>query len=204
MSRKFLTSIQDVLNYAVKCLLIIALTSSAFFVKNASAFEKTTEIKHINIAQEIIINKDILVSRPKPLDLKIHNIIDLNNIRTLEDYSDWLKNNIQYQHDGLKAVKTLSKAKGDCEDFSFLNMYVLKMLGYQPRFIAVQRPGKAHAICIFKHNGRYYWFDNAKLHKSNSESLQNFSQLITQRYNYKQVLELDLDTNSWQIIFQRS
>ena len=146
------------------------------------------------IRQERYETDGVWVSRPVPLDEKIRNIIYNNNIKSLEDYEQWLGGNIKYKRDDediwSPPEETLQKKYGDCEDFAFLNAAVLRVLGYQPKVLAMGGRGRNHAICVFKQNGRYLWFDNTKLARTQASSLLEFAKYIFINYNYPRLLEI--------------
>ncbi len=163
-----------------------------------------------HIQQEKIRHKDgVLIVRPKSIDFKIINLIQAHHIRSLEDYAGWLKQNIHYTTDETQdhwatPEETLNIKKGDCEDYTFLNAEVLQVLGYQPRFLAVRKNHRAHAICAFQADGYYFWFDNAELRKTHTTTLKDFLKHIRERHNYHAVSELDLKTSKWSVLAQPS
>ena len=161
------------------------------------------------IRQESFETQGVLVSRPNPSDAQIFDLITVNNIHSLEDYSQWLKRNIKYRPDGPQdtwatPIELLHKRSGDCEDYTFLNVAVLKVLGYHPHFLALGRPGNFHAICLFKENDYYVWFDNTELKRTKTKTMMEFAQLIVQNYNYSSLHELDPRTQKWQLLFKKS
>ena len=76
--------------------------------------------------------------------------------------------------------ETIARRYGDCEDFAFLSENVLRTLGYQPQVIAFKRERRArrHAICIFKKEGRYFYFDNTRLRGTYATSMKQFVKQI--------------------------
>ena len=181
-----------------------ALFFSIFFLKIplASALEETLPVRSFQIRQERLASNGVLVSRPQSLDLKIVDLVRNNHIQSLEDYAQWLKNHIHYQKDGAKDIwaapeQTLQDKTADCEDFTFLTASVLQVLGYQPRFIALMSKNGGHAICIFKANDYYAWFDNTKLIKTQAKTVEELLPLMAKRYSSHRILELDLTTQNW-------
>jgi len=182
---------------------------SVFFILFATNVQAEQDILKYKIRKEIVKQNGILVSQPKSFDKAVSRILNINKIKTLEDYSKWLKKNIKYQKDSSKDVwatpqETLNKKEGDCEDFAFLTAEVLRGLGYDPHFYALVREGEAHAICVFKKDGFYYWFDNATLKKTNARNVRDFARLITQQYDFLQLSELNTQTQSWTTLYRRS
>jgi predicted transglutaminase-like cysteine proteinase len=174
---------------------------------SVTTLEKTLPIRHFHIRQERLASNGVLVSRPRPLDLKIMSLIDMNDIQTLKDYAQWLNNHIRYQKDMQKDIwsspeETLQKKTADCEDFTFLTAAVLQVLGYQPRFIALMSKRQGHAICVFKANNYYAWFDNAQLVETEAKTVEELIPLIQKRYRYNKILELNLETKAWSALAQ--
>ena len=126
-----------------------------------------------------------LTTGASSFDSKIPGILIDENIRSIEDYTQWLGENIRYQSDGdmdtwSSPEETLTRKYGDCEDFAFLSEAVLRVLGYQPRVMAYTK-GKeeeGHAICAFKKGDHYLYFDNAELKKTYATSMEQFARHI--------------------------
>lgn len=185
--------------------LIVFILSSAAL---ASA-EDITRITGFHVTQETSRQNGVLVSRPKPLHQDIVNLLARNKIQSLEDYTGWLKTNIRYENDGRTDIwsppqETLRAKVGDCEDYALLNATVMEVLGYQPHFLALVKKGhRAHAICTIKHNGYLLWFDNAKLIKTQLTSLDQFAKDISTQYDYTALLEFDLKTKKWDVLYDK-
>ncbi len=63
------------------------------------------------------------------------------------------------------AIETMQNAKGDCEDFSILKIWLLQQLGFDTKdlfIVAVHIPSRSmqHAITIVKHDDVKYVLDN--------------------------------------------
>lgn len=150
--------------------------------------------------------KGVLISATRPLDLKIVHIIETNRIKTLDDYARWLKTNIIYQQDNKHDIwtipqQTLRRKSGDCEDYTFLNMAVLKLLGYKPRFLALKKKDYGHAICAFQSKGYYFWFDNDKLKKTNTRTLVELAKYLSSSHNYTQILAWNETKKGWDTLY---
>lgn len=193
--------------------IIICLAFSGLFLslnKNSFAAEGALfPIQSLHVAQENSSSDGVLIARPKPLDKKIVDIIDLYQINSLEDYSQWLGQNIKYNSDKTTdtwsvPLETLDKKQGDCEDFAFLTMEFIRVVGFKPHFLALVRKKKAHAICTFKHNGYYAWFDNEKLKTTQTTSLDEFAKHIADNYDYSTLMELNPQTKQWNIMYDKS
>jgi predicted transglutaminase-like cysteine proteinase len=198
------------------CQYFCSLGLAAFVVcvsfPNAWAGARTEKL---HIRQDSFRQQGVLVARPNPLDTSIAQLISSNNIRTLDDYARWLKQNVQYKSDGshddwLSPEQLLALKRGDCEDYTFLNAAVLRVLGFESRPLALKRGGgrnqgtQAHAICVFRSGENFFWFDNTRLLRTEIKNARDFNQHITEIYNSNQLLELNPDTRGWTLVFQKS
>ena len=126
-----------------------------------------------------------VINKPDSLDQKGLNILANENIKSVEDYAEWLRKNLKYRRDK-KADRwslpeeTLRKGCGDCEDLAFLSEEVLSILGYKPQVVALAKNGRKewYAICIFKRDGHYLYFDNCRFKKTSATSLEQFTKYI--------------------------
>ena len=164
--------------------------------------EKTNRMSSFHIRQDSSRDNGVLVSKPNHTDLQIRDFILNTKIKSIEDYATWLNQNIEYrkspQDDAWVLPSDILRRRwGDCDDFALLNSAVLQVLGYQPRFLALRRAWKAHAICTFQKDGAFLWFDNAAIKNARVTTLQGFVQLLKKQYNLSQVLELNLSTMQW-------
>ncbi|HPN55696.1 MAG TPA: transglutaminase-like domain-containing protein [Candidatus Omnitrophota bacterium] len=154
------------------------------------------------IQQDSSRENGVLVSKPNRSDIQIRDFVLNADIKSIEDYANWLNHNIEYrkshQFDAWVLPSDILRRRwGDCEDFALLNSAVLRVLGYQPRFLALQRARRAHAICTFQKDGAFFWFDNADIKNARATTLQDFVQLLKKQYHLSRVLELDLSTMQW-------
>ena len=97
-----------------------------------------------------------------------------NNIKSIEDYILWLQANIKYKRDENQDYwadpeETLKNKLGDCEDFAFFNQAALHVFGYQSNVVALLRPFRSHAVCVFKDNGNYVIIDNNQLKRTQAK-----------------------------------
>jgi predicted transglutaminase-like cysteine proteinase len=123
-----------------------------------------------------------VTTRPVSLGRKIADFISNHEIESLEDYAEWLRKNVKYKPDMFadswsSPEDTLTRRRGDCEDFAFLSEEILSRLGYDPQIIAFKRRGidDWHAICVFKKGGCYLYFDNSNLIGTPAESLEQLA-----------------------------
>ena len=186
----------------------------SFFLLFSNTFAYAFE-NGFNIRQESSSENGVYVSKPNNEDAMIAQFIYTNKINSLEDYSSWLQNNIHYEkaggtEDWSKPAEIIERKKGDCDDFAVLTSAVARVMGYQPRFIALIRKAKgtdetiAHAVCVFQHNGNYVWFDNGKLIRTQAKTMDEFGQYITANYQYIQLSELNAGTQQWSTVYKKS
>lgn len=134
----------------------------------------------IVIRQEKIEKNGIMAYQFNPLDLEILDILIKDNIQTLEDYTQWLQENIEYVGDigdyWQSPEETLERKAGDCEDFAFLNVAFLRVLGYNPRAMGLLYiNGEGHAICLFMEGDYYSYFSNMILERTQVETMEELS-----------------------------
>jgi hypothetical protein len=148
------------------------------------------------LAQEqLILPGGVLVSRPNPTDEQILNFLRQHRVHTVEAYARWLSENTIYQKDQPKdewrqPLDMLAQRAGDCEDFTLLNIAVLKVLGYQPRFLTLRQGSKAHAVCLFQHKGTYHWFDNHRLQNTSFTLLEDVLRYFHRHGHYASIDEM--------------
>ena len=161
------------------------------------------------IRQEIYQAGGVLVCRAVPIDEKIRDLIIFNNIKSIEDYAQWLEENIKYERDRegdnwLTAEEMLQKKYGDCEDFAFLNKAVLRVLGYQPKVLIVFRLFRSHALCVFIENGHYTLIDNAKLKRTQVGSILELANYLFKEYACYSIGVARPKDKKWDILFRRT
>jgi len=141
-----------------------------------------------------------LSNRPDRLDIKILNIIVKEHIKSVEDYAVWLRSNITYRLHEDKDIwtepgVTIDKRRGDCKDIALLNMAFLRVFGYRSKIFAMARLYDNHAICVFKKEGRYCWFDNTKLNETSAISLEEFNEYMLKFHRMYFLYEVDVTKN---------
>ena len=186
-------------------LLFILLCKSTPILAGPVPMEKedTGFAGNIVIRQERYKIGSVSVIKPVSVDLRILNTINVEGIKSIEDYALWLKKNVKYRRDDSADVwslpdETLTRKYGDCEDFAFLNAAFLHVMGYKPKVIAIvggiRKSG--HAICAFRKGDHYLWFDNAELKKISAASMEEFTKHIFRRYACFSLFEIGLDNRS--------
>jgi len=106
------------------------------------------------IRQETYSVNEVSVCQPSPLDTEIVHLINKNNIRSVEDYANWLQKNIRYEKDKGKDAWaapqiTLKRKYGDCEHYALLNIDVMKMIGNQCIILLMKVCG--HFFSVFSY-----------------------------------------------------
>ena len=193
--------------YQKICRLLAVILLSLLYFSPSSFAEET--IRKLTIAQEHDHKNGVWTVGPKAIDRKVVNLIMMNKIQTLDDYAAWMAANLSYKQDQLQdkwepPESMLDSKKGDCEDFAFLTAAVLKVLGYEPHFLALIKNSRTHAICAFQKDGHFVWFDNAKINRTPARSLEEFAGLLTKQFNYSHTLELNLDNQQWKQVYPAS
>jgi hypothetical protein len=141
--------------------------------------------RHVNIAENTLSES-----------ISINSFILLNDIKTIEDYAQWLKTNMVYRPDPKLDIwshpyTTLKRGYGDCEDMAFLSAAVLKHLGYKPVVLAAGRDKKAHVFTALLKDGKLHVFDN-NIHYVNSHinSLQQIFDFLAEHKKFDYLLEV--------------
>ena len=172
-------------------------------------------VNGFHVRNERVQHDNVLVSRPHKMDSKIFDFLVSNKIRTLQDYSRWLTDNIEYHEEAfpdpwIYPEELLTGRRGDCEDYALLTMHVLQVLGFQPKVLAlvrIDRNGqvtRSHAICVVKFKTGYLWFDNGELKEAQAGNLQQLAEQLMQEFNYSQTAELNMQKMSWTTLYERA
>jgi len=138
------------------------------------------------------------------IDVRIFMVT--RNIQTVDDYAQWLIKNMRYQKDADRDIwsnpsETLQRGFGDCEDLAFLTAEVLKILGHQPRVIAVGLKKEAHVVCMFQKNGKYHVFDNTSYYKSSAPSMKHMFKYLLAKKKAFYMLELTLNPKNMKVLY---
>ena len=156
-------------------------------------------------SQEQTHTSGVWVSRPRPADEKVLSLLRINNIQTLQEYTQWLNDNTSYQKDTVDVwaspEETLLKKHGDCEDFAFLNAQVLQLLGYKTHILALSLKPRDHAVCAFAKDGYYFWFDNNHLKETAAQNLADLAKQISLEYPFQYIFEYLDKSKDWKILF---
>ena len=144
----------------------------------------------------------ILTSGPNILQRDLTFFLQNNHIQTINDYAQWLEKNISYQKDIAGDIweaplQTLKRRYGDCEDFAILTANTLALLNYTPQVLLMLKENLAHAICIFKKDGRYLIFDNNRLIATPFQTKTALKNHLKTQYNYLAIRSIDYKENAW-------
>ncbi|MFH1798694.1 MAG: glycine zipper family protein [Candidatus Omnitrophota bacterium] len=116
---------------------------------------------------------------------------------SLEEYIGWVLGNSKYVPDpegwDRWMFKTTGPIEDDCEGFAFRNYITLQQLGYEPVILVVRTAQEDHAICAFKKDGKYSWFDNAVFENSEAVSLEDFATYISNKCGCYYIGQLSWD-----------
>jgi len=142
------------------------------------------------------------------LDARI--FILTHQIRSIDQYAQWLQENITYEADAptsddwASPAVTLQNKQGDCEDIAFLNAAIVRSFGYEPQVLAYGQGKEAHVICLFKMEGKYYIFDNTKYYRNIvSPSLKEIFTFLVKKHHAQYMLELSLEPKQKKILFYK-
>lgn len=189
-------------------ILVIALLSLSVHAL-ASDDLNTVYCSQRPIAQQKATVNGVLVSGPSRIDERIWYLLYFNRIETVEDYVSWLRKNVAYVRDEGRDVwstpqDTLTRRSGDCDDFTFLNAAVLRMMGFEPKTLGIRQAFRYHAVCAFEKGGHIYWIDNDKLRKTPARSLKGFAGFLFKKYNCSCVTSLDFGAGTDEVLFVRN
>ncbi|MFH1459785.1 MAG: transglutaminase-like domain-containing protein [Candidatus Omnitrophota bacterium] len=166
-------------------------------------------LDNLCIRQEKYSRNGVMFSGPSALDLKIREIIIYNNIKSLAEYINWFKKNIEYKKDKGRddwayPDETLQRKYGDCEDLSFLNQAVLRVLGIRGEVLSLMRMGSNHAVCVFKIKGKYNLIDNNCLVETPAGDFKELAGYIFLRYGCYSLCRVDFQTKKLKSLYKRS
>ena len=145
-------------------------------------------------------------SKTNSMTFNAVSFIKENNIHSIEDYAQWLKDNMIYLLDVGKdswasPLETIQKGGGDCEDLAFLSAEVLKALGFKPLVLAHGNFKDGHVYCVFKYLGIYYTFENTNFASTEQPSLKDMAIYLAKNHHSKYLAELFLDTKEVHFIY---
>lgn len=188
--------------------LILMLLFSNATTPQSFAVEEPAKISSALMRQERFYQDGVWIARPNPMDLEILSMLQTHQIQTLNDYVQWLEKSTSYKKDTIdiwaKPQETFQRKYGDCEDYAFLNAEVLRLLGYKPHVLALERQSQNHAICAFEDQGRYFWFDNNHLKSASARTLEDLAKTIAEEYSFICLLEYQEKSNDWRILLRPS
>ncbi len=139
---------------------------------------------------------------------KISDFLRKENIRSLQEYREWLSKNVVYkadqgEDDWSTPLETLHNRFGDCEDLAFLNQAILTALGYSAEVLASVNTKRAHAFCVFKINQYYQIFDNTNLIKTHATSLNTIINYVLAQEKSYLLFSLDMDLKQAIVLYKK-
>ncbi len=179
----------------------LLLSSNYAFANSSVGFKIRQERSNIN---------GVLISRPSNEDVEIVKFLKDNNIHNPQEYGQWLEKNVEFKKDQdgdqwSNPLETLDRKYGDCEDFTFLNIAVLRVMGYEAKFVAFFSSSvKNHAVSIFEDKGEFYYFDNMNLKKIEESSVLDFAKNKMAKNRYLLSKELDVESKKWELLYKTS
>lgn len=106
----------------------------------------------------------------------------LEKVQTPKDLSKFMTKKFKFVEDADNFHKTdywqspaemLQNKKGDCEDFALFADSALKDLGYQSQVVSIYgKNGFAHTITVYLENGKYRVFNDGKLYKYDTDTIE--------------------------------
>ncbi len=187
---------------------ILAFIFVSFLLSNNYAFANTSA--SFKVRQEKLNLNGVLVSRPSNEDVEIVKFLKDNNIHNPQEYAQWLAQNVQFKKDQdsdqwSNPLETLARKFGDCEDFTFLNIAVLRVMGYDAKFVAFFNPDvQNHAVTVFQDHGQFYYFDNMNLKKIEESSVLEFAKNKMSKNRYLLSKVLNVDSRKWELLYKTS
>lgn len=190
---------------------LFGVSAAGFFAAGeacASVGDTVDYPRRLTVAAETSSSDGVLVCRPDPSEAEIFNIICEKKIDNLRAYSRWLAGTITYKSDDTTKSwvswrQTLQRKYGDCKGFALFNYSFLKVLGYNPRLIALTGHNYGHAICACEEDDCFVWFDNEKLKVTQARTLQEFAQSLMAASGCAYVSEIQKETNREEVLLTR-
>ena len=167
-----------------------------------------TSVLAYNLEQESYKNQGVLVCKPTDISINIYNLLSSNKILNINDYINWLQNNITYKFDKndywQSPIETIKNKTGDCEDFAILNKAVLNVLGYNATVFIMRNTTSAHAFCIFQDNDRYNMIDNSTLITLNAKSIREIATYLFIATDFVIFTQVNIKTHKETTLFRKS
>ena len=129
----------------------------------------------------------------------------LSDIRTPEQLSSWMQNNLVYQQEGLSdnwktPQQTIKDKGGDCEDFAILARAVLSDLRIESQLIYIRYSlfESRHVICIYKTSeGTYTVFDNQYLYNTPYKNRREILNQLYPKWRSSGICNEKKNCNTW-------
>lgn len=143
----------------------------------------------------------------------------IKSLNTPEKLASWLENNIEYEEDYIKSTpyEFYLRRKGDCDDYTHFNCYVLHYHGYEVNHLALFWEGGQilvdHVVTVFKNKNNQPY----KYSILNNKSLISDGKIGGKQFNYNYISEVaesiaylhdeelkEYKVYSWNFFFYRS
>ena len=129
----------------------------------------------------------------------------LSDIRTPEQLSSWMQNNLVYQQEVLTdnwklPQQTILDEGGDCEDFAILTQAVLSDLKIESQLIYIRYSllESRHVICIYEtFGGTYNVFDNQYLYKTPYKTRREILNQLYPKWRSSGICDEKKNCNTW-------
>ncbi len=170
------------------------------YAQNSILISSGVAQKYFNTYQGSEIFKEIALRRFLE-DHQIHNI---------DDYAQWLKNNMRYQKQSSvsdewpSSLSTLQHQYGDCKALSVLNSEILKLLGFHPILIGYKTGSQGHVFTVFNRDGQLNILDNTDYYQTNAKNFNEIVVFLYTQYNVETIFEVALDSQKVKPLYTRS
>ena len=72
----------------------------------------------------------------------------------------------------------------------------MRLLGYEPIIFAMETPRYGHAVCAFKKDGYFFYFDNTTLRITSAETPADMAVMFYRKYHFTKLMFLDSQTKA--------
>ncbi len=135
----------------------------------------------------------------------------LEKIQTPKQLSKFMSKNFKFVEDPDNFNKIdywqspeemLANKKGDCEDFALFAAAALKDLGYESQVVSMYGTnGFAHTVAVYKEEGKYRVFNDGKLYKYDTETIEEALSEIYGEWQWAALTERKNDRGQMNEIF---
>ncbi|MEI8344730.1 MAG: hypothetical protein WCG06_01505, partial [Candidatus Omnitrophota bacterium] len=149
------------------------------------------------ILRQLYRGDGILVSAGNSDERLMKDLLWAAHVASIEQYRNWVQLRLRYSKNTAPGPwrscgRILDSGAGDCEDFMSVHCAALSAMGFRPGLLALEGADWGHAICYFKKDGLYSFFDNERLIVTQSTSRADFFARLKDLYGYERLYELDI------------